>query len=304
MKWYKTRWSKRKFIHFSHAHRYWLKSEAWIGAAFRSWENYRHNWAQIWARCWNWWRKSFTLSLTAEKKFARFWESLLSSCVTISWVLTQSMVRTSIELRIWTIWSFHLHVIRSNTLVPVFLVTSVTHFRLNQRASHVYSEAARVLHFKAVCDSAPAGAVLQLGELMNQSHTSCRDLYECSCPELDQLVDICRWVRGKSLAVNLKCQTEPCQINGGAKSEGTLHLWYIKDALPNVKYWEIINRGIQFEKIITVFLIFSFSSLFKNAYPIEPLQAVKSHLHCWVSNKMGDGGNLTGISSSTFYFLS
>uniref|UniRef100_W5JZ43 N-acetylgalactosamine kinase n=1 Tax=Astyanax mexicanus TaxID=7994 RepID=W5JZ43_ASTMX len=67
----------------------------------------------------------------------------------------------------------------------------VTHFRLYQRARHVYSEADRVLQFKAVCDSSPDGAVLQLGNLMNQSHTSCRDLYECSCPELDQLVDIC-----------------------------------------------------------------------------------------------------------------
>lgn len=68
----------------------------------------------------------------------------------------------------------------------------VTHFKLYQRARHVYSEAARVLQFKAVCDSASSDAVLQLGELMNQSHSSCRDLYECSCPELDQLVDICR----------------------------------------------------------------------------------------------------------------
>ncbi|XP_072527201.1 N-acetylgalactosamine kinase [Salminus brasiliensis] len=67
----------------------------------------------------------------------------------------------------------------------------VTHFRLFQRAKHVYSEAARVLQFKAVCDSSPDGAILQLGDLMNQSHASCRDLYECSCPELDQLVDIC-----------------------------------------------------------------------------------------------------------------
>lgn len=66
-----------------------------------------------------------------------------------------------------------------------------THFKLYQRARHVYGEAARVLQFKAVCDSSPASAITQLGDLMKQSHGSCRDLYECSCPELDQLVDIC-----------------------------------------------------------------------------------------------------------------
>uniref|UniRef100_A0AAQ6IGH2 Galactokinase 2 n=1 Tax=Anabas testudineus TaxID=64144 RepID=A0AAQ6IGH2_ANATE len=67
----------------------------------------------------------------------------------------------------------------------------VTHFKLHQRAKHVYSEAARVLKFKSVCDSEPAESIQLLGDLMNQSHASCRDLYECSCPELDQLVDIC-----------------------------------------------------------------------------------------------------------------
>ncbi|KAF4095276.1 N-acetylgalactosamine kinase [Onychostoma macrolepis] len=66
-----------------------------------------------------------------------------------------------------------------------------TDFKLYQRARHVYGEAARVLQFKAVCDSSPANAIAQLGDLMNRSHTSCRDLYECSCLELDQLVDIC-----------------------------------------------------------------------------------------------------------------
>ncbi|XP_072242158.1 N-acetylgalactosamine kinase [Leuresthes tenuis] len=66
-----------------------------------------------------------------------------------------------------------------------------THFKLHQRAKHVYGEAARVMEFKSVCDSGAAGSVPLLGELMNQSHASCRDLYECSCPELDQLVDIC-----------------------------------------------------------------------------------------------------------------
>ncbi|XP_018106218.1 galactokinase 2 L homeolog isoform X1 [Xenopus laevis] len=67
----------------------------------------------------------------------------------------------------------------------------VSTFKLYQRAKHVYSEAARVLAFKKVCDEAPANAVQLLGDLMNRSHVSCRDMYECSCPELDQLVDIC-----------------------------------------------------------------------------------------------------------------
>ncbi|XP_023972667.1 N-acetylgalactosamine kinase isoform X2 [Physeter macrocephalus] len=65
-------------------------------------------------------------------------------------------------------------------------------FKLYKRAKHVYSEAARVLQFKKICEEAPDNTVQLLGELMNQSHVSCRDMYECSCPELDQLVDICR----------------------------------------------------------------------------------------------------------------
>lgn len=67
----------------------------------------------------------------------------------------------------------------------------MTHFKLHQRAKHVYGEAARVLRFQSVCDSERAESIQILGDLMNQSHASCRDLYECSCPELDQLVDIC-----------------------------------------------------------------------------------------------------------------
>ncbi|XP_077173361.1 N-acetylgalactosamine kinase isoform X1 [Paroedura picta] len=68
----------------------------------------------------------------------------------------------------------------------------VTTFKLYQRAKHVYSEAARVLEFKKICEEAPVDAVQLLGALMNQSHASCRDFYECSCPGLDRLVDICR----------------------------------------------------------------------------------------------------------------
>lgn len=71
------------------------------------------------------------------------------------------------------------------------MCSPVTHFKLYQRARHVYGEALRVLLFKSVCDSQLADSVELLGDLMKQSHASCRDLYECSCPELDQLVEIC-----------------------------------------------------------------------------------------------------------------
>ena len=30
--------------------------------------------------------------------------------------------------------------------------------------------------------------IKKLADLMNDSHASCRDLYECSCPELEQLI--------------------------------------------------------------------------------------------------------------------
>ena len=33
--------------------------------------------------------------------------------------------------------------------------------------------------------------MVELGKLMSESHASCRDLYECSCPELDELAVLC-----------------------------------------------------------------------------------------------------------------
>ena len=65
-----------------------------------------------------------------------------------------------------------------------------TGFKLRDRAMHVYQEAARVYQYKKICGSTMDNdlKIRQLGELMDKSHQSCRDLYECSCPELDQLV--------------------------------------------------------------------------------------------------------------------
>uniref|UniRef100_A0A158QH45 Galactokinase n=1 Tax=Rodentolepis nana TaxID=102285 RepID=A0A158QH45_RODNA len=69
-----------------------------------------------------------------------------------------------------------------------------------RRSMHCYSEAQRVLNFKRLCEMAAmekyepgeADQVLRkLGEIMNESHHSCRDLFDCSCPELDRLVKIC-----------------------------------------------------------------------------------------------------------------
>ncbi|KAM1723392.1 hypothetical protein COP2_022277 [Malus domestica] len=67
-------------------------------------------------------------------------------------------------------------------------------FKLSQRASHVYSEAKRVHAFKDTVSSTVSDEdkLKKLGDLMNDSHYSCSVLYECSCPELEELVHICR----------------------------------------------------------------------------------------------------------------
>lgn len=77
---------------------------------------------------------------------------------------------------------------------------SVGGLKLRDRAVHVFSEAARVRAFAAACsenvavaggnDESEGEAALlsRLGQLMDASHASCRDLYQCSCPELEELV--------------------------------------------------------------------------------------------------------------------
>ncbi|KAK5169495.1 galactokinase [Saxophila tyrrhenica] len=72
-------------------------------------------------------------------------------------------------------------------------------FMLRQRAMHVFGEAIRVLKFNELL-SAPAPQtdeenekLLQaLGELLNDTQDSCRDIYENSCPELDELCQLAR----------------------------------------------------------------------------------------------------------------
>uniref|UniRef100_A0A6P7FQG6 N-acetylgalactosamine kinase-like n=1 Tax=Diabrotica virgifera virgifera TaxID=50390 RepID=A0A6P7FQG6_DIAVI len=65
-------------------------------------------------------------------------------------------------------------------------------FKLRQRALHVFHEALRVKTFIETCKQHSGGGdVLPvLGRLMSESHESLRDLYECSHPQLDRLVEI------------------------------------------------------------------------------------------------------------------
>jgi len=67
-------------------------------------------------------------------------------------------------------------------------------FMLRQRALHVFNEAKRVLQFRQLLTSSPADESLlqDLGSLMNATQESCRDVYECSCPELDELCQLAR----------------------------------------------------------------------------------------------------------------
>lgn len=63
---------------------------------------------------------------------------------------------------------------------------SVELFRPLARARHVVTEAARVDRAERALGAGEAEA---FGALMNESHRSCRDDYEISCPELEALVD-------------------------------------------------------------------------------------------------------------------
>ncbi|CAK9293299.1 unnamed protein product [Gordionus sp. m RMFG-2023] len=77
-------------------------------------------------------------------------------------------------------------------------------FKVLDRCLHVCNEAQRVLDFEALCsDSLETESrnvemlgekekASKLGELMNASHESCKELFECSHPLLDRLVDVCR----------------------------------------------------------------------------------------------------------------
>ncbi|MCJ1371347.1 galactokinase [Loxospora ochrophaea] len=70
-----------------------------------------------------------------------------------------------------------------------------TDFMLRSRALHVLNEAIRVSQFKSLLKEPPSDEEVlftELGALMNNTQESCRDVYSCSCPELDELCEIAK----------------------------------------------------------------------------------------------------------------
>lgn len=69
---------------------------------------------------------------------------------------------------------------------------SVGSFKLHDRALHVFEEAYRVYVFKDTANTAGGDTNIPetLGTLMDNSHKSCSELYQCSCTELDELVAV------------------------------------------------------------------------------------------------------------------
>lgn len=80
---------------------------------------------------------------------------------------------------------------RFTTKIPI----RAERFKLRQRALHVFAEALRTLEFLALiegtadADTDATGLNAKLGALLNETHASCRDVYENSHPEVDE---ICR----------------------------------------------------------------------------------------------------------------
>lgn len=72
-------------------------------------------------------------------------------------------------------------------------------FKLRQRSLHVFGEALRVERLLALLDSTDSSGAQdtetlakELGSLLDHTQKSCKDLYECSCPELDELCTIAK----------------------------------------------------------------------------------------------------------------
>ncbi|VDN01416.1 unnamed protein product [Thelazia callipaeda] len=104
-------------------------------------------------------------------------------------------------------------------------------FKLAQRALHVYAEASRVRLFHEACKR---GELETMGKLMNESHSSCKDLFECSCEKLDAVVEKC--LRNGALGARL---------TGAGWGGCAVALFTNKQPEFEVLFWSRPARGIQ-----------------------------------------------------------
>ncbi|KAK2864951.1 hypothetical protein FQN49_004051, partial [Arthroderma sp. PD_2] len=68
-------------------------------------------------------------------------------------------------------------------------------FYFRQRALHCFKEARRVLDFRsclARSHTLDQHNLEYLGQLLDESQASCRDVYDCTCPEVDEMCEIAR----------------------------------------------------------------------------------------------------------------
>ena len=74
----------------------------------------------------------------------------------------------------------------------------------------MYSEALRVLLFRDIClettsDVRSTILLEEIGAQMNESQLSCASLFECSCPELDELATLARAAGAYGCRLTGKC---------------------------------------------------------------------------------------------------
>ena len=120
-----------------------------------------------------------------------------------------------------------------------------THLYLYQRAKHVFTEALRVLDFKELLQARPSphDLLLRLGSLMNETQISCRDFYDCSCTEVDQLCKIA-----------LEAGSYGSRLTGAGWGGCTVHL-VPKDKVEDIrkawveKYYKVREPDISEEKL-------------------------------------------------------
>lgn len=116
--------------------------------------------------------------------------ALISEQVFQSTSYTFADVRSQLSMEEWSSVCSH---------EQLLLLERSTALNLRQRTMHVLKEAARVLQFCDTCCttnwSSHANAQIsldRLGAALSTSHNSLKELYDCSCEELNTLVQCCR----------------------------------------------------------------------------------------------------------------